>query len=143
MAVIQVAAGVALDERDVAYAFIHATGPGGQHVNKVATAVQARYNPCGLQPLPAQALARLRTLAGSRMASDSTVVITARRFRSQEQNRRDALERLLALLRASARQPRPRRATRPTRSSRERRLRGKRAHGQAKAWRRPVSYGED
>jgi ribosome-associated protein len=143
MSVIQVAAGEALDERDVAYAFIHATGPGGQHVNKVATAVQARYNPCGVRPLPPAVLERLRAFAGSRMAGDNSVVVTARRFRSQEQNRRDALQRLLALLRLSARQPRPRRATRPTRSSRERRLHGKRAHGQAKALRRRVRLGEE
>lgn len=131
-----------IDERDISYTFILAQGPGGQHVNKAATAVQLRFDPHGHQPLPETVQHRLRALAGSRMTAEGTVVITARRYRSQERNRRDALERLTELLGTAARRKRSRRPTRPTAASRERRLQHKRRRSEAKKLRGPIAPGE-
>ncbi|MBD3244210.1 MAG: aminoacyl-tRNA hydrolase [Chitinivibrionales bacterium] len=131
-----------IDERDISFSFMLAHGPGGQHVNKAATAVQLRYNPHGHEPLPEPVRQRLRTLAGSRMTAEGMVVISARRFRSQERNRRDAVERLTELIRSAARRERPRKATRPTAASRERRLQTKRRRSEAKRMRGPVASDE-
>ena len=125
-----------VDERDVRCTHIRAHGPGGQHVNKVATAVQLRYNPRGYLPVPDDVYGRLRAVAGRRMASDGTIRITARRFRSQERNLDDARERLVALLRRATRQERPRRKTRPTAASRRQRLADKRRRAHTKCLRR-------
>ena len=119
---IEVTAEIGLDEADLSESFIRASGPGGQNVNKVASAVQLRYLLDGARPLPEAVRARLAKLAGSRLTEDGAIVITAQRFRSQMRNREDALERLLALIRHAAIPPTPRRRTRPSAASRERRL---------------------
>lgn len=113
---------LALDERELSETFIRASGPGGQNVNKVASAAQLRFDLRGSASLPEAVKARLARLAGSRLTEDGVIVITARRFRSQERNRTDARERLVALIRRAAEPPKPRRKTRPSAAQREDRL---------------------
>lgn len=110
---------------DLHFQFIRATGPGGQNVNKVASAAQLRFDLAGTAALPERVKARLRALAGQRLTVDGAIVITARSHRTQEANRRDALARLDALIAAAEIEPKLRRATRPTAGSRQRRLEGK------------------
>jgi ribosome-associated protein len=122
---IEVTPEIAIDDAEITLAFIQASGPGGQNVNKVATAVQLRFDARQSPSLPDDMKARLAVLAGSRMTRDGVLVIAARRFRSQERNRQDALSRLLALLHAAAERPAARRPTRPSRAARQRRLASK------------------
>ncbi len=119
---ISVTQDLSIDDAQITETFIQASGPGGQNVNKVATAVQLRFD---ARHLPDGIRTRLAALAGTRMTRDGEVVIAARRFRSQERNRQDALDRLLALLRAAAEPPRKRRPTRPSAAARQRRLEAK------------------
>jgi ribosome-associated protein len=116
---------IALDEREIEENFVRASGPGGQNVNKVASAVQLRFDVAGSPSLPEPVRTRLKTLAGKRLTQDGVLVITAQRFRSQEQNRQDALDRLIELIRRAAVRPTPRRKTKPTLASKQRRLEGK------------------
>jgi ribosome-associated protein len=116
---------LALDEGEISESFIRASGPGGQNVNKVASAVQLRFDVRHSPSLPASVRERLERIGGSRISQDGVLVITAQRFRSQERNRRDALDRLVALVRRAATPPVSRRPTKPTAASRERRLAGK------------------
>ena len=112
--------------------FIRASGPGGQNVNKVASAVQLRFNAAACDALAPSVKARLRTLAGRRMTDEGVLVITAQRFRAQDQNRRDAYERLTQLLEQALVTPKVRRATKPTRASKQRRLQHKQQHAKTK-----------
>jgi ribosome-associated protein len=113
---------IALDDAEIGESFIRASGPGGQNVNKVSSAVQLRFDVRRSPSLPEPVRQRLEKLGGHRVSQDGVLVITAQRFRSQERNREDALLRLVTLIRRAASPPPPRRPTRPTAASRQRRL---------------------
>jgi ribosome-associated protein len=129
---------ISIDEGEVEEAFVRAGGAGGQNVNKVATAVQLRFNAAGSPSLDDRIRARLRRLAGRRMTAEGEVVITARRFRTQERNRQDAYERLIELLRSAAQPDKRRVPTRPTAASREHRRETKLARSRIKRLRQAV-----
>jgi len=133
---IQVTDRIAIDENELEERFIRASGPGGQNVNKLSTAVQLRFDVRGSPSLDDAVRTRLERLAGSRLTKDGVLVITAQRHRTQERNRRDARERLIELIRHAATPPTPRRATKPTRASRERRIQTKKRRSTIKRLRR-------
>ena len=127
---------ISIDEREIDESFVRASGPGGQNVNKLSTAVQLRFDVRHSPSLPADVRARLERLAGSRLTRDGVLVIIAQRHRTQGRNREDALDRLLDLIRRAAVAPLPRRPTKPTRASRERRIEGKKRRAGIKQLRR-------
>jgi ribosome-associated protein len=122
---IRVTGTITIDEDEIHQQFIRASGPGGQNVNKVATAVQLRFDVAHSPSLPEDVRERLTRLAGKRMTREGTLIIDARRFRTQEQNRQDSVARLVSLIRQAAEKPKIRKRTRPTLVSRERRLESK------------------
>ena len=133
---------IVIDDSELDERFVRSSGPGGQHVNKVATAVQLRFDVARSPSLPEDVRSRLRALAGSRLTADDIIVIDARRHRTQAQNREDARERLAELIRRAATPPRRRRRTRPTASSVARRVQSKRRRSETKRIRGKIS-GED
>lgn len=128
-----------IDERELQIEFIRASGPGGQNVNKVATAVQLRFD-VHASSLPEEAKSRLITLAGKRMTSEGVLVIEAKRFRTQEQNREDAIQRLIDIVRRSLVPPKARRKTKPTAASKEKRLEEKKRKGEIKKLRQSKDW---
>ena len=129
---LEVAPGLIIDESELDERFVRASGPGGQNVNKVATAVELRFDVANSPKLPPDVRERLRALAGSRMTSDGVLLIDARRHRTQAQNREDARQRLTELLRQALVRPKRRRKTRPTKSSVEKRVESKKRRAQTK-----------
>ncbi|MGB8363769.1 MAG: alternative ribosome rescue aminoacyl-tRNA hydrolase ArfB [Rhizomicrobium sp.] len=133
MAKIPIADGVEIDDNELSESFVRASGPGGQNVNKVSSAVQLRFNVASSPSLSPDIRDRLIKLAGRRMTKEGELIIVANRFRAQERNREDARDRLTELIaRAAEPPPPPRRKTRPTKASKERRLSDKRVRSQRK-----------
>ena len=128
-----------LDERELQIDFIRASGPGGQNVNKVATAVQLRFD-VQASALPEQVKARLRHLAGKRMTGEGILMIEAKRFRTQEQNREDAIQRLIELIRKSLVEPKQRKKTKPSATSKAERLKEKKRRGEIKKLRQSKDW---
>lgn len=132
---IEAGPGLSIDEDELQFRAARASGPGGQHVNKTSTAVELRFDVRGSPSLPEDVRARLERLAGTRLTLEGVIVLFAQSFRSQELNRQDALERLLALLRQAAHKPKARKATKPTYASKLRRLDRKSGRSGVKALR--------
>lgn len=133
---------ISIHAREIQQDFIHGSGPGGQNINKVATAVQLRFDVLNSPSLPDDVRKRLIRLAGKRVSADGTLIITARRFRTQERNRQDAIDRMKELIIKASETPKPRRRTRPTYTSKRRRLEKKRRHGETKRMRGSVTNFE-
>lgn len=137
---IEITPTLSLDESEIEEVFLRAAGPGGQHVNTTASAVQLRFDARRSRSLPDEVAVRLMKLAGSRLTQDGVIVIVAQAQRSQKRNREEAVERLLELIRAAAVRPQVRRATKPTKASKERRLASKERRSGIKAGRsKPVA----
>jgi ribosome-associated protein len=139
---LQITPAIAIDESEIEERFVRSSGPGGQNVNKVSTAVQLRFDAWHSPAIDDRMRQRLRAIAGTRLTADGVLVIDARRHRTQAQNREDARERLVALLREAAHRPRQRRATAPTRAARERRVETKKQRARTKRGRGPISGDE-
>ena len=135
---IPVTPAISIDEREIRMVFVRSSGPGGQNVNKVSTAVQLRFDAMNSPSLPEAVRNRLIHLAGKRISGSGILMIEARRYRTQERNRQDALDRLVALIRKAAERPKTRIKTRPSSGSKKRRVANKLRRSETKRMRRPV-----
>jgi ribosome-associated protein len=140
---IRITDAIAIDDSEIEQDFIRASGPGGQHVNKAATAVQLRFDIANSPSLPDAVRKRLTRLAGKRVTDDGVLIIEAKRFRTQERNRQDAVDRLVELIRKAAQSPKTRRKTKPSRAAREQRLGEKRRRSQIKRSRQSPSSDQN
>ena len=128
---IEITPSFSIDESELHFAFVRSSGPGGQNVNKVATAVQLRFDVIH-SSLPEEVKERLRHLAGSRITADGELLIEAKKYRTQEQNREDAVNRLVELVKRALQKPKRRTKTMPTKASKEKRLKSKKVRGEIK-----------
>ena len=133
---IRITDSISIDESELEESFVRSSGPGGQNVNKLSTAVQLRFDVRSSPSLPNDVAIRLMRLAGRRMTKDGVLVLIAQNHRTQERNRADARERLIAMIKEAAVRPVPRRATKPTKASKQKRLEGKKRRGGIKELRR-------
>jgi ribosome-associated protein len=140
---IQITPTIAIDESEITLEFVRASGPGGQNVNKVASAVQLRFDARNSPSLPDAVRERLARIAGKRMTEDGVLIIEARRFRTQERNRQDAFDRLVALIQKAAQKPKARRKTKPPPASKRRRLEAKRRRSEKKRLRRSPPFSKE
>lgn len=140
---IRVTPRISLDENEITLDFVRSSGPGGQNVNKVATAVELRFDAANSPSLTPDIRSRLIKIAGNKVTNEGILIIEARRYRTQEKNRGDAIGRLTELIRKAAVEPRKRRKTRPTAQSKAERMKRKKHRGQLKKLRKPLSSVTD
>jgi ribosome-associated protein len=136
---IEITPSFSIDENELQFTFVRSSGPGGQNVNKVATAAQLRFD-LNQSSLPVEVKERLMHIAPNKITTEGELIIEAKRFRTQEQNREDALNRLIELLRRAFEKPKPRRKTKPTAASQQRRLKQKKQRGEIKKSRQERTY---
>lgn len=140
---IKIAPDIVIHEKELTFDFVRSSGPGGQNVNKVSTTVQLRFDVKASDGMPVEVKKRLKALAGKRITDDGILIIKAGRFRKQEQNRQDAVERLVRLIRAAAVKPKKRIKTRPSKAAKERKLSDKKHRGRVKKMRKKVTNADE